>query len=740
MSDNTIAHKYSFLEFIKEYKTEIPLIQRDYAQGRENKSKIRKKFLNALFEHLQSGKVLELDFIYGSEQNKTVQVLDGQQRLTTLFLLHWYIANQAGKIDVLKENIIVDNYVKFTYHTRVSSREFCQNLIEKGIDFNHLINNEENKEISTSIINNNWFYLFWQKDPTIKGMLTMLDDIHTKYKSLESNDSLKIWDNLENLKFYHLSLKGSNLTDSLYIKMNARGKKLTEFENFKAEFEAYINDKVWEKDHEPEKKFAHKIDTSWSDFFWKFRDDNDKIDHQLMRFMAAIAINYQAKQNTIYKDITEDSFKKLLNNPQELTPDFFNDQNAFNNLKQCFEVYEKHKEQLKADVPKNSLSLWSYYLSPQTIFKEFINEQGNYKKRVLFFALTEYLIKNKQASFKEESLTDWMRVTRNIVENSTIDSVATYTSAIKLIKELSDKSNSIYEGLNSLNIKSKFAEEQVKEEKTKAELIIKNNAWKDEIFEMEDHNFFKGQIGFAIKYANQNLEKFKEYSYKLQQLFGQEFKEKHNFLFQRALLATGYYLQPIGSNKTFCSFKDRISWRKAFEKKIDNGDFILKELLDNLNKDDIKKDLEKIINDFISNKDFDETDWRKLMIQYPNLIGYAQQRLVKFLNDKVDSLLYILSKSTVRSYHIELKTWDLYSRRFENQNISFVSSISYLQTTTWDKPGILLTFKNHKKIKIVKNDTGAEFDILAENDNKFKILEKNLFDELEKLSTSNSPS
>ena len=61
--------------------------------------------------------------------------MDGQQRLTTLFLLHWYIAKKENRLVKELENKLL----KFTYETRISSREFCLDLITKGIDFNNLL-------------------------------------------------------------------------------------------------------------------------------------------------------------------------------------------------------------------------------------------------------------------------------------------------------------------------------------------------------------------------------------------------------------------------------------------------------------------------------------------------------------------------------------------------------------------------------------------------------------------------
>ena len=75
----------------------IPKIQRDYAQGRDDNdiNRIRERFLSALFEAV-TNKPVTLDFIYGDIDEEGIMTpLDGQQRLTTLFLLHWYAAVKA---------------------------------------------------------------------------------------------------------------------------------------------------------------------------------------------------------------------------------------------------------------------------------------------------------------------------------------------------------------------------------------------------------------------------------------------------------------------------------------------------------------------------------------------------------------------------------------------------------------------------------------------------------------------
>ena len=87
--------KMTFLDALKERKIVVPVIQRDYAQGRDNvqAENIRKAFVQRLTQAAW-GEPLNLDLVYmatqeNGEESQWVPV-DGQQRLTTLFLFHLY--------------------------------------------------------------------------------------------------------------------------------------------------------------------------------------------------------------------------------------------------------------------------------------------------------------------------------------------------------------------------------------------------------------------------------------------------------------------------------------------------------------------------------------------------------------------------------------------------------------------------------------------------------------------------
>ena len=529
MNSNPPADKLTFWQLLEKSKVEIPIIQRDYAQGRKDKSEIRSKFLDALMNALEEKNFIELDFIYGNQQTNCLQPLDGQQRLTTLFLLHWYVA--------AKENVLAQNsevLTKFTYETRTSSREFCNQIVENGIDFDRLLESDNDTKgeslhnsLSKTIIDSSWFFLSWQKDPTIDAMLTMLDAIHQKY--VRFKDRNDIWTRLtvkNKITFLHIPLNHFGLSDDLYIKMNARGKALTDFENFKAKFEQYIIERNWEDGLNLNDHFSHKIDSGWTDLFWKYKDSNNLIDSELVKFIAGIAINNYAENLEIYEDfevdkkvkseltskskgklISSEAIKReriekriadLFNNPTNIKPDDFPSKKGFDCLKSCFDKYAKKvTDKISNDelLPGN-LPLWDYCALGATIFKELIkSDEITYKQRVLFFAQTQAI---SDENFEPTTFSEWMRVVRNIVQNSTIDSATSFIGAIGLVKEISSGIGNIYQYLSTNSPKSAFASTQVSEEILKAKIIQISSVNRQTIFQTEDTNFCKGEITFAL--------------------------------------------------------------------------------------------------------------------------------------------------------------------------------------------------------------------------------------------------
>jgi hypothetical protein len=537
MCDATNKQKFEKLNFwqlLEKRRVEIPIIQRDYAQGRATKEKVRNDFLVALEDAL-TGSPVELDFVYGREKNEIIQPLDGQQRLTTLFLLHWFIANKEGKLDeTTKERL-----KKFTYETRTSSREFCKELIEKSIDYQNLLPIVEERgitdknQLSETIKNSSWFVISWKNDPTIKAMLIMLDAIQNKF-----NDSQNLWikltdENNPPITFLYLKLENFGLSDDLYIKMNARGKSLTSFENFKADLVGHIEKQEWEKDgRDPQNTISHKLDTDWIEIFWKNKSEKHKIDEIYFAFLNRYYLNalITAKKGDDYLfkgedlDKNNETFQYLYGNKSNDSTIEYSGFDIYNpkikeegkkeaevfsqSFYECLaktlnNFYESFQDKRRDDINNLFLPLWEiknqeneFCFIPQYRENNTISTLTR-QQRVVFHAICRYF---EIGVFDEKLFKQWIRVVWNIVENSPSDS--NMTGAIRLIDELGEYSHNIYSHLKDRKITGHdFASEQMKEEKKKACLLFspKGDQWSTLFEEAENFPLFKGAIRSLFK-------------------------------------------------------------------------------------------------------------------------------------------------------------------------------------------------------------------------------------------------
>ena len=493
----------NFYSLLEKQDIEIPIIQRDYAQGRKDKKEIRQNFLMAIKDSLDNSKSIKLDFIYGSTTNEKFQPLDGQQRLTSLFLLYWYasiVCNESNSDTRQKLS-------KFSYETRISSREFCNSLIN-----NIIIIDNKDVSIKSQIIDASWFFLSWKKDPTIDSMLRTIDDIHSLFFGMNN-----LWNLLTNedclVSFYYVELENIGLTDDLYIKMNARGKLLTPFENFKASLKKHISDKYWEDAKNHDEQFLFKIDTCWTDYFWNNFKRTNSIDDAFMRFISVIAMIRSSLEKSTMK--SEDRLHFMANlheSPNSIKASFFSEE-SYQYLYKCLDIYNLiNPEEIDLNL---SFPLWRHQ-PKKSILSEIVYEEGaystsdtsrvSYSLKVLFYAQTEYLLRS---NFNKNFFSDWMRVIRNIVSRGDIDregkrpdiirSPQTFDGAINLVNELAEGCENIYEYLSSeIELSSTFSKGQIDEERKKAKIITKKPELKQLIFDTEDNELLRGKIDFVF--------------------------------------------------------------------------------------------------------------------------------------------------------------------------------------------------------------------------------------------------
>lgn len=671
--------KYTFWELISNPEIqkgiEIPMIQRDYAQGRNKPEveEIRFDFLNDILtkteNHIKNKNAprLELDFVYGSIDQKKFIPLDGQQRLTTLFLIHWYIALKDKK---LSENTSL--FSKFSYQTRATSREFCDKLTNPSVEevfWKELFDKEteSEKSISKIIKNQSWFYLNWKHDPTIQSMLVMVDEIHKTFKNTIISFEELISSEKQLITFHFLPINTYGLSDSLYIKMNARGKVLTDFENFKAKFENFINEKL--KHLKP--GFTDKIDGVWCDLIWdyikhqslqKSSTSFDLVDKPLLNLIYYISEMLFYKSNLDENLIFDNKFKTI----EQIYAIKGNLEFLYNALDVFVRIgkNENHKENIEVffnnlfskNFKENKVALFDENLN---LFERCIFKNGfEIKEKLLLYSVFYYFIQNLNIGVDvTENLKDYLRICRNYIlsinQKSKDEFIPElrreyYPELIKTLETIHDNED-IYLNLPSKKDLFKYKIDNIKHEIDKAETINLNSSNKIYIHKLEDHKYLKGTIhNFEFNDSN----KIQFIADEVHSIWG----KLGDGLITRALLSINDYSEWIAGSGFggVWFFGKGEKWNRiltASNSNRNNIQPVLKtffEKIQTINELNSESRLNSLINEYI--KTNPEKNWRYYFVKYP-IITIDGTNIFTF-NEENDFKIEKLGGTSLRSFHI----------------------------------------------------------------------------------------
>lgn len=525
MKESQMSKNYNFTELLNEYdRVLIPMIQRDYAQGRDNKKvkNIRETLLHDIF----SNKKISFDLIFGTRETRIIDSeskncfipVDGQQRLTTLFLLYLYYQKKDGKKEI--------DLAKFTYDTRKAANDFCFSVVNE--DWN------VGKTPSDEIMNAVWFMEYWKKDPTVEGMLNMLDEIHdfsTRYKQ----------PNLDNITFYfydlaegivkdgeknttqeNKSLSNKGLNENIYLKMNSRGKPLTAFENLKAkldkavsEIKAKYDGGVFPDDENaPKSSFSEQwkyyIDRAWYNSFWD-SENPEKCDRHITAFIVRFLSGYFEAFGGNGTEKTKNALKDL--NTEENYDDFI----PFTSINEVLKLEHSFKRLACALTEQISIQ----NILPKWNASEYSSKsKSEYKSIAVVFS---YLIFKEL--YSDDEMKRALRFTWNMVEN-TVDGYDSFISFCKHVKEIFTYSKNSNFGIYETLSKKKFSNpsDQLPEEIAKAKQIIDENGvlrkyegsskkednseyktWEEIIIAAENYAFFRGAIRFLFTDGKGNI-------------------------------------------------------------------------------------------------------------------------------------------------------------------------------------------------------------------------------------------
>lgn len=700
------------------WKIEIPIIQRDYAQGRKSSSEIRSTFLDALYDHLCDSipQSLDLDFVYGSikEGKGSVFVpLDGQQRLTTLFLLHWYLSLRDGQQEEFQSMLCIGKHSKFTYETRSSSQEFCDALVFASFDLMQLEpESQEGKcdQLSQTIMDSAWYMRSWRQDPTIQSMLVMVDSIHHRFSKSSGFFEKLIREDNPAITFQFLNLSEFRLTEDLYIKMNSRGKQLTPFENFKAKLEQYIGQNLPLSEYpyklvregivtevSAKEYFSYKIDTDWANIFWKFRDDSNLFDQQLMNFIRVVITNHVASIRA-YED-QDDHLKLLIGKEDPNREDEPARPITFGQYREIGCLSPKLVVELidfldlvsegNGDVAKR-LNDVKYY-DESRIFVKVIKNNLTFTDRIQFYAFYKYLIRHRTTV----GLEDWMRVVYNLTENYYYNRREEFSRSIRSIRNLVTKGDEILAYLGEIkNSVFGFYSWQITEERIKAILFQRKVLpWTERILTFEKHGYFNGQIGFLLSFAgieshydnaksfswteeeeSQFFESFCDFGAKACAIWGNSgLKPISEFLWERALISKGNYLLSSGANVSFLINHDRdISWKRLLREDNEGKRAFVRELFadSDFDQNKLQKSLSKIIAKSRVN------DWRRFFVLLPQTLqSLGEKRFIRWLGE--GNTILLLKKSQRNGYHKEYYSFAYYNSEIVSMDIKPFTSCTY---------------------------------------------------------------
>ena len=486
---------------LSRYRVVIPGIQRHYVQGANNPKaeSVRKLFIKEIFTAIEEKQnEFNLHFIYGpinTDGEDSFVPVDGQQRLTTLWLIARYAAEKAEPSD---RKDLLSLLSRFTYEDRINAKRFFQALTCEDSRWD--ITQDPNPDILCQ----DWFVDYWKEDETVASMIRMLSTIHEEW--YKHQDTITADDVLEAIASQiRFELKIDAFGDDIYMKMNARGLQLTQWENFKGKFSENLSEDIKERWDKEMEELSNR-------FFHCSGEQHELPDNAFFALYARI-MAYEARKSVVdcgngIKELAAYTHNTWSQIELPFVPysDFSGITNNESVAKTCVKMLKTVLDHYKKEVP---------YFGDRTLFETFFHPKN---KNDLDFTLCCYEYFKKFNNIETKDFLKALRLMWNILENVyRQDEKPDYR--VKLVKKFIDLGD---QTLYSPQIKGKIidsnAPEQAEEEAEKAIQMNCNDQsmpsdwneerlgtwsnWNDAIEKAEEFAFFHGSIRFLYRNSN----------------------------------------------------------------------------------------------------------------------------------------------------------------------------------------------------------------------------------------------
>lgn len=600
-------------------KIVIPDLQRDYCWG--NKGTLVKDFVRNLkkyFDEYQQSeqcdaKPLMMGMLYGYYETSRpyLQLCDGQQRLTTLFLLIGLINRKCENVpfkDILISKYELDEDDKepnLLYSVRDSSLYFLSDLVCEFF-LQKEIGTEEDK-VSDIIKGSDWWFDSYKHDPTISSMLDAMDTIQSILKDTP-NDELKLFGNYicEKLQFVFFDMGNRRNGEETFVIINTTGEPLSATENLKPILVTKGGKEKWKK----QSRQWEEID-NW---FWNNRDkeNQDTSDKGMKEFLRWVAGIYSYKEqkgtNTDdYKLFTEDEYR---------FPDTISTGELYEAYKSLKDLVEQNVIQIDCLHKDTERSLVNYFAWLPTLWHH------------IKFSSSDRTISEQESKRVYRFFKNISRYTVISTENNNI------YWALNTIEKMKDA-----DICSLLDIESELNKAYILTEEEKIQLKIIRNyiALPDKREEIEDefenissHKVLEGEIRCLIKWSggveNFMFEEFKKYVNIFKKVLPDTKREDVKDEVRRALLTREdmKYPRVLGNFTFFCwEWKD---WKtlvydnsKAFKGFFDDllSGKTYKNMIDNYREEEKR-------SDFVHQSDF---------VRHDYLLDYCNTKQLRWLDD-----------------------------------------------------------------------------------------------------------
>ena len=612
---------YSFWELLDHHRIRIPEIHRDYVQGRDDlqATLARHEMLGDIREHLEHRETMDpmsLNFIYGEVDERrdgktdaNCYPLDGQQRLTTLYVLHWlafvnYLSAKVVNGEDMESCPELDTYAKrlskFSYMTRPTSTDFFDVLSdsEKMAEVAEWLSfRRASEKFSDYLKNKNWFRPDFNFDPTIQSVLVVLDELD----GMRFLTDPKIWESLIGedcpIVFEWLDIRNVGNGDDLYIKMNGRGRQLSDFENLKAELEGRAQQML---DEDAYCSFVENFDQKWMDYFWNLGATNGIHDreHYDVRFMNLLnwylwnqwAVNIpETSITTSYTgakgvSLSDTRYRELAVYDMDMPEGHSTcDANALNRLALLLNAVTATDAQtpvLTGDV------------------RQIVNEVSdtdakkvNTDQRMMLEVAVAYLAGMDALGQEpsDESWSSWIRVFGHLSKAAAMwhgyDNLGLYANAVKAVEQCVEHAADLTAHLGTFPDISGFTPtDQMQEEQLKAKLrMIDEPDWGTRLARAESIPYFEGKIGFLFDFIglsgestseeihNQDtLEQFDSYVSLFEILYPDQLDTNLLIELRKALLTKGDFSTHVKNIRSYLvdsgDYARDIGWRNLLRK------------------------------------------------------------------------------------------------------------------------------------------------------------------------------